>query len=60
MKSKYVYKNGIVTVVRSGEFDEERFQKVTEEFLRKVIEQENQNGNKHKTGDIKEKPILDK
>lgn len=60
MKSRYVYKNGIVTVVRSEEFDEERFQKATEEFLRKVIEKENQNGNEHKTGDFKEEPILDK
>ena len=60
MKSRYVYKNGIVTLIKPEEFDEKRFRKATEEFLRKAIEKENQNGNKHTTGDIEEKPVLDK
>lgn len=42
-----------------GRVRKEHIEEATIIFMRKVIKEKNQNGNKHKTGDIKEKSILD-
>lgn len=60
MEKEYRYETAIIRVIVPENHDKNRIHKATEEFLRKVIEKENQNGNKHKTGDIEEKSILDK
>lgn len=63
MEKEYMYENGIVTIIVPDNHDCKKIRKATEEFMRHVVEleiKENQNGNKHKTGDIKEKSILDK
>lgn len=60
MEKEYKYENAYVRIIVPDNHSNKRIRKATEEFLRKVIEKENQNGNEHKTGDFKEEPILDK
>ena len=43
-----------------GRVNKEYIEEATIMFMRKVIKEKNQNGNKHTTRDLKEKPILDK
>ena len=60
MEKEYKYENAYVRIIVPDDHSNERVRKATEEFLRKVIEKENQNGNKHTTRDIEEKSVLDK
>ena len=55
MKVKY----NNVTVYINGKVDREKLKTATIIFMRKVIKEKNQNGNKHTSGDIKEKSLLD-
>lgn len=50
------YNNAIVNI--QGKVDREKIEEATIIFMQKVIRETNQNGNKHTSGTIKEKPIL--
>lgn len=59
MRTEIHYKNAVVRVIIPDNFSDKTIHKATEEFMKKVIKEKNQNGYKHTSGDIKEKPILD-
>jgi hypothetical protein len=60
MDKVFCYPNAVVHIVIPDNYPNKTIHKATEEFMRKVIKERIQNGNKHQTGDIKEKSLLDK
>ena len=58
MELVYEYKNAVLRVRSIDTYDREKFKKATEIFLRRVIEEEQTNGNSNTSGDFREKQIL--
>lgn len=59
MDREFYYPNAVVRIILPDNYSEITLRKATEDFMRKVIKEKNQNGNKHQTRDIKEKSLLD-
>lgn len=59
MDKEIHYPNAVVHIV-IPESSRTTIHKATEEFMKKVIKERIQNGNKYKTRNIKEKQVLDK
>ena len=57
MDKEFYYPNAVVSI--SENYSKTTIHKATEEFMKKVIKERIQNGDKHKTWDIKEKSLLD-
>ena len=55
MRRTYKYKNGTIYVMLPESCDREKLRKVTEEFLKKVINGGSSNGNSNKSRDFREK-----
>lgn len=55
MEKTYKYRNGIVYVTLPESCDREKLKKITEEFLKKVINGGENNGNSNTTGNFGEK-----
>lgn len=58
MKKIYEYQNGTVHISLSDSFNQEYLKKATQEFLKKVISEGNQNGNSNTSTNFREKQIL--
>ena len=55
MKKSYNYKNGTIYILGLDTYDQERFKKATEAFLKKVISGGNECGYSNTSGDFREK-----
>lgn len=55
MKRVYEFQNGIVEIVIPDIYNKENFVKKTEDFLKKVISEVNNNGNSDTCRDFREK-----
>ena len=58
MEKTYKCKNGTIIVTLPKSCDREKLKKVTEDFLKKVLEGGTTNVNSHTSGDFRKKQVL--